>query len=154
MNSAADLFKKAPSMRELTERLEKLEEKKLAVTDLPLAALQRRLESTWRPEFSTLFDAGIIDNKTGKKIRVYGPFEAATGAVGGGSTTDVTVTHNLDIANATDRCYLIGAPIQAGHHFRWGALSRNQNDVVIRARNASGGTESFVLGFFLVVLDD
>jgi hypothetical protein len=47
-----------PSMAELLERVEALEDARLTLKDLPLADLQRKLETSWQPNANELLQAG------------------------------------------------------------------------------------------------
>jgi len=49
-----------PTYAELLERLEVLEARTLALRDLPLAALQRKLEQDWQPQASILLGENSI----------------------------------------------------------------------------------------------
>jgi len=83
-----------PEYAELVERLEKLEQRKLGVSDLPMTALQTKLENDWQPSPGVLLppqgitgslvaDRTITETKLEKRA-VSGVVTSA-GAVGAGT---------------------------------------------------------------------
>lgn len=73
-----------PTYEEMAERLEALETKQLGVPDLPMAALQRKLESDWQPDAAVLFGQALARGGTGTVT-----FAAAT------LSATTTVAHGL-----------------------------------------------------------
>lgn len=84
---------------ELVARVERLEQREIAVADLPLAALQRRLESGWLPDGGILLQEKSVTSAslgTGtlvsgeQRLRlVRGEVSAAGAVVNGGGFTSV-----------------------------------------------------------------